>query len=73
MKLMLMIATVFLTGCSTLMCAGTGTCVEGTMTYKTPTSKGAFTPQTVMVNGQPVIIVPEYSSGRTQSILIPGK
>lgn len=67
------IVSSLLTGCSTLMCAGTGTCADHTMTYRTPATKGQFTPQTVMVNGQTVIIVPEYSSNRTQAILIPGK
>jgi hypothetical protein len=73
MKLILVLVTVLLTGCSTMMCAGTGTCVDGTMTYKTPVQRGQFTPQTVTVNGQSLIIIPEYSSQKTQAILIPGK
>jgi hypothetical protein len=68
-----MVSGLLLSGCSTLMCAGTGTCVDHTMSYRTPTTKGQFTPQTVMLNGQSIIIVPEYSSNRTQAILIPGK
>lgn len=68
-----MVSSLFLSGCSTMLCVGTGTCSDKPMTYSRPQQPGQFTPQTVMLNGQPVIIVPEYSSQRTQSILIPGK
>ena len=73
MKIILFTITIFLSGCSTMMCVGTGVCHDGTMTFKGTQAKGQFTPQTIMLNGQPIIIVPEYSSQRTQSILIPGK
>lgn len=72
-KIIVTISLLSMTGCSSMMCLGTGVCADGAMTYKTPTAKGQFTPQTVMVNGQPIIIVPEYSSQRTHTILIPGK
>lgn len=73
MKIFLITATVLLTGCSTMMCMGTGTCVDGTMSFKGAQAKGQFTPQTIQLNGQSIIIIPEYSSGRTQAILVNGK
>ncbi len=68
-----MVSSLFLSGCSTMLCVGTGTCSDLPMTYSRPQQPGQFTPQTVLVNGQPVIVIPEYSSQRTQTILIPGK
>lgn len=72
-KILITVSLLVLTGCSTMMCVGTGTCHDGTMTFKGTQARGQFTPQTIMLNGQPIIIVPEYSSQRTQAILIPGK
>lgn len=64
-----MVSSLFLSGCSTMMCVGTGTCADGTMTFKGTQAKGQFTPQTVITSQGTYIVIRDHQSGTISSII----
>lgn len=69
MKLLVTVTAIMLSGCSTMMCVGTGTCVDGDMRYD-PTVKGsATTPSTVILPSGTYVIVPNYSTGGISAVI----
>ena len=68
-KLLAIISLQALTGCSTMMCLGTGTCVDGAGSYNPTVRGGAFTPSTVSLPLGNYIIVPNYSSGGISAVI----
>ena len=72
MKYILITLAVFLTGCASMdrvVCLGTGTCVDGAMTYKTPQTPARSLPQTVILPTGTYVIVPNYSNNSISAVL----
>ena len=69
MRMLLILSTMLLAGCSTMMCLGTGTCVDGAGSYNPTVRGGAFTASTVILPSGTYVIVPNYSTGQIQSVI----
>lgn len=71
-KIIALVSVVALSGCSTMLCTGTGTCEATGRTADTYT-RGAFTPTTVTLPMGTYVIVPDYNSGRISSVIQSGR